>query len=119
MNSKIKIGIATEQQINREFIDAWKRAENKEIAEAEEILYFLDAKSLLRVLSDKRLTLLKTLRHSGTMNIKELSRLINRSYRSLYDDVQVLKEVGLIRQTDSKKIYVPWNRIQTEIVIEG
>ncbi|HLC15660.1 MAG TPA: hypothetical protein VJL89_05485 [Thermodesulfovibrionia bacterium] len=41
MNSKIKIGIATEQQINREFVDVWKRAENNEIAEAEESLYFL------------------------------------------------------------------------------
>lgn len=53
-DAKIKVGIATEQTINKEFINAWKRAERNEITEPEEKLYFLDTKTLLRVLSEKR-----------------------------------------------------------------
>ncbi len=113
--AKIKIGIATEQTINKEFVDVWKRAERNEITKTEEKLYFLDAKTLLRVLSEKRLALLQTLRHSGKVSINALSKALCRNYRNVYDDVKILKDAGLIQQTDSKDIYVPWDRIQAEI----
>ncbi len=36
----IKVGIATEEQVNREFIDAWHRAQQGEIEKTEESLYW-------------------------------------------------------------------------------
>jgi len=113
--TKIKVGIATEKKINKEFIDAWKRAERNEIIKPEEKLYFLDAKTLLRVLSEKRLALLHNLRHCGKTSIKSLSKDLGRNYRNVYDDVKILRDAGLIQQTDSKEIYVPWDKIQAEI----
>jgi predicted transcriptional regulator len=113
--AKIKVGIANEQTINKEFINAWKRAERNEIKEPEERLYFLEAKTLLRVLSEKRLALLQILHHSGKVSIKALSRILSRNYRNVYDDVRILRDAGLIQQNDSKEIYVPWDRIQAEI----
>lgn len=113
--AKIKVGISNEKKINDEFIDAWKRAEQNKIKESEERLYFLEAKTLLRVLSEKRLALLQVLHDSGNVTIKALSRITDRNYRNVYDDVKILKDAGLIQQSDSREIFVPWDRIQAEI----
>ncbi len=38
----IQVGVASEDKVNQEFIDAWHRAEKDEIKEPEERLYFID-----------------------------------------------------------------------------
>lgn len=42
----IKIGIATEEQLNQEFIDAWHLAEKGEVTQVEDNLYFLEPPNL-------------------------------------------------------------------------
>jgi predicted transcriptional regulator len=113
--NKIKVGIATEEQVNREFIDAWHRAEWHQISTPEEHLYFLEPQTLLRMLSRHRLALLYMLRSHGKISIQALSKLLRRSYKNVYRDVQLLKKAGLIHQTTSKDIFVPWDKIGAEI----
>jgi predicted transcriptional regulator len=111
----IKIGITTEEQINKEFIKAWHKAEKDEIEVSEERLYFVDPKTFFQVLSKRRIALLKVLHTHGVSSIRELSRLLNRDYKNVYQDVQLLKKMGLIHQDENKKIYVPWDKINAEI----
>jgi predicted transcriptional regulator len=111
----IKIGIATEEQVNQEFIDAWHRAEKGEITESEERIYFAKPVSLLKVLSDRKLKILYTLRSQGISTIQSLSNSLGRSYKTVYNDVQLLKKAGLIHQTPPKGVFVPWDKIQAEI----
>ncbi len=114
-NKKITGGIASEDKINKEFINVWKRAEQNKTKKTEERLYFLDIKTLLHVLSDKRLSLLNILHQSGNVSIKALSRITGRNYRNVYDDVKLLMNAGLIHKNESKEIFVPWDKIQAEI----
>jgi len=114
-HEKIKIGIASEKHVNEEFIDAWYRAINDEINEPEESLYFIDPKTFLNIISDKRLTILYTLRSHGKTDIHNLSNTLRRNYNDVYHDVQLLKQAGLIKQSISEAISVPWDIIQTEI----
>ncbi len=111
----IKVGIANEEQINREFIRAWHKAEKGEIEVAEERLYFLDPKTFFQVLSKRRIALLKALHAHGVSSIRELSRQLNRDYKNVYQDVKLLKKMGLIHQDENKRIYVPWDKINAEI----
>ena len=113
--SKIKIGVATEEQANREFIKAWHEAEKNKIKEPEERLYFLEPATFLRILSKSRLEILQSLHSHGTISIRALSKILDRNYKNVYQDVQLLKKAGLIHQTTSKSIYVPWDKIQAEI----
>jgi predicted transcriptional regulator len=111
----IKVGIATEEQVNKEFITAWHKAEKGEIEMPEERLYFLDPKTFFRVLSKGRIDLLKVLHAKGLTSIRELSRLLKRDYKNVYQDVQLLKKMGLVKEDKNKKIYVPWDKINAEI----
>lgn len=113
--SSIKIGIATEEQVNQEFIDAWHRAEKGEITQVEDNLYFLDPADFFKTLSNRRIELLQELfSHKGD-SIRALSKTLGRDYKNVYQDVQLLKEVGLIQLTPSQKLFVPWSKIQAEI----
>src|SRR3989338_2881595 len=100
--SKITLGISTEQKINAEFVKAWKQAEKKRIKKPEERIYFLEASTLLAVLSDKRMGLLHFLYDRGKSSVRHLSKLLHRNYRNVYDDVQLLKQAGLVLQLDKE-----------------
>jgi len=116
-NKNIKIGVATEEQINQEFINSWHRAEKGEIGVSEERLYFIDPATFFQVLSKRRIALLKVLHTHGVSSIRELSRLLKRDYKNVYHDVQLLKKAGLIQQNAMKRIYVPWDKINAEIAL--
>ncbi|MCK5227416.1 MAG: hypothetical protein KAI75_10225 [Desulfobulbaceae bacterium] len=113
--SKVQIEIISEEKVNQAFINAWHRAEKDAIREPEEHLFFLDAATLLRVLSNQRLALLSTLHRLGPSSIRGLSKELQRNYKNVYNDVQILKQAGLIQLTSSKKIFVPCHKICTEI----
>lgn len=113
----IKIGVATEEQVNREFIEAWHKAKDRAVKTSEERLYFIDASMFFQVLSKRRIDLLRALHKHGASSIRQLSKLLNRDYKNVYRDVQLLKNAGLIHQDDLNKIYVPWDKIETEIAI--
>ncbi len=53
----IKIGVATEEQVNREFIEAWHKAKDREVKTSEERLYFIDASMFFQVLSKRKIDL--------------------------------------------------------------
>ena len=114
-NKNLKIGLSAEAQVNREFIEAWHRAERDEIKIPEERLYFLDPAAFFRVLSKRRIALLQVLHSCGTSSIRQLSKILKRDYKNVYQDVQLLKQAGLICQDKTKRIYVPWDKINAEI----
>ena len=113
--NRIRIGIATEDRVNQEFIDAWHRAERGALTEAEEHLYFLDTETFLQILSHSRLDILYTLRAKGMISVQTLSKMLERKYEHVYQDVQLLKKAGLIQETASENMFVPWDKIQAEI----
>jgi len=113
--NRIRIGIATEDRVNQEFIDAWHRAERGALTEAEEHLYFLDTETFLQILSHSRLAILYTLRAKGMISVQTLSKMLERNYEHVYQDVQLLKKAGLIQETASENMFVPWDKIQAEI----
>ncbi|HDH06572.1 MAG TPA: hypothetical protein ENH01_12855 [Nitrospirae bacterium] len=114
-SKNIKVGVASEEQVNKEFIEAWHKTEKGEIEVPEERLYFAEPKIFFQVLSRRRIELLKILHTHGISSIRELSRILNRDYKNVYQDVKLLKKIGLIHQDENKRIFVPWDKINAEI----
>jgi len=116
-NKKIKMGVASEEEVFQEFVDMWHRAESEIINESEEHLYFMDAATFFKVLSKGRIALLKALHSHGSTSIRKLSQLLKRDYKNVHQDVQLLIKVGLIQQDEAKLISVPWDKINAEITL--
>lgn len=111
----IDVYIASDQNMNQAFVNAWKKAENGQQREGEEHLYFEDAATLLKVLSNQRLHLLSTLLRLGHISIRALSKDLRRNYKNVHTDVKILRQAGLLQIDEQDKIFVPWHKIHTEI----
>jgi len=61
-----------------------------------ETLYFNSVKELRRVLTDKRVELLKLIRSKKPGSIKELATIANRDFKNVNADVHLLTRLGLL-----------------------
>ena len=82
----------------RRFVDAWHRAERGEAVD-EHHLSFESWEGLVRVLTPRRLELLRHLRRHAALTIAELARALGRDYKRVHADVEALAGAGLIDRT--------------------
>lgn len=72
--------------------------------------------------SKKRLDIIKALRHKKFISIYELAKELDRSYKNVYDDVNLLLGLGIIEKAEDKKThkdnyYVDFDKITVEIPV--
>jgi predicted transcriptional regulator len=112
MKKNIRIEIKDEKESAGEFVHAWHRAEKGEPPEEPvSRIYFQDLETLLKILTPRRLELLKVLHDKGNMSIRALAAVLKRDYKNVYQDV---KSLGLI-VTSKNVLSVPWERIVADI----
>ncbi len=115
MSKDIKIEVRGAEESAMEAARAWEGAERGAAPEKPvDRLYFQSLETLLSVLSTRRLDLLKVLHESGPSSVRALTKILNRDYKNVHQDVALLEKVGLIERTGGK-ISAPWERIIAEI----
>lgn len=104
-----------EQEAARRFIDAWHRAEHGETFH-ERHLAFESWDVLARVLTSKRMELLRYVRQNKVTSIRALARALGRDYSNVHADVQALAGAGLLDAT-SHGVRADYDTIETSIAI--
>lgn len=113
---KIHVG-DTAEDMGRRFVDAWHRAERGETVD-ERHLSFDRFETLVRVLTPKRLELLRHLHRNPAVSVNALARAVGRDYRRVHEDVQALTEAGLVeRDEDGTGLSAPYDAIETRIAL--
>ncbi len=116
MKADLKIQVTGERKSAQEFIDAWKKAEKGIIPEEPiQRIYFQDLQTLLKILTPRRLELLKSLYDQEPISVRALAKKLQRDYKNVHQDIQALEQIGLVIRTSEKTISVPWGRILAEI----
>lgn len=112
---KITVGGAIERDATRRFVDARHRAERgKKFRERH--LAFESWDALARVLTGKRMELLRYVRHHEVPSIRMLAKALRRDYSNVYADVQALTAAGLLDATGDD-IRADYDVIETKIAI--
>jgi predicted transcriptional regulator len=112
---KFTVGGAMETEASRRFIDAWHRAERGE-AFQERHLAFESWDALSRVLTGKRMELLRYVRRHNVTSIRSLANALDRDYSNVHADVKALAAAGLLDAT-SKGVRADYDVIETRIAI--
>ncbi len=112
---EIKMEVKDEVTSAMEFVKAWHLAIKGKTIEPIERVYFLDMKTMIHTLTNRRLDLLNALRQTGPTSIRAIAKQLKRDYKNVYSDVKILKQTGLIETDKEKYIWVPWDRIAAEI----
>jgi predicted transcriptional regulator len=112
---KFTVGGAMEDEASHRFIDAWHRAERGETFH-ERHLAFESWETLARVLTGKRMELLRFVRHNNVTSIRALAKALNRDYSNVHADVKALASAGLVDAT-AKGVRADYDAIETGIAL--
>jgi predicted transcriptional regulator len=112
---KITVGGAIEDEMSRRFIDAWHRAESGEVFH-ERHLAFENWDALARVLTGRRMELLRYVRRHDVASIRALAKALGRDYSNVHADVQALTAAGLL-DTTGGGVKADYDAIETKIAI--
>lgn len=112
---KITVGGAMEKEASRRFVDAWHRAKKGETFEGRH-LAFESWDTLARVLTGKRMELLRYVRRHKVASVRALAKALGRDYSNVHADVQALTAAGLLDATDGG-VRADYDAIETKIAI--
>ena len=88
-NVKITVGGAMEDEASRRFVDAWRRAEHGDTFR-ERHLAFESWDALARVLTGKRMELLRYVRRHDVASVRALAKALGRDYSNVRPDQQAI-----------------------------
>lgn len=112
---KFTVGGEMERDASKRFISAWRRAAKGEKFR-ERHLAFESWEALARVLSVKRIELLRYVRRHKASSIRSLAKALGRDYSNVHADVQALARAGLLESTP-KGVRADYDTIETKIAI--
>ncbi len=112
---RITVGGAMENEASHRFIGAWHRAERGD-SFRERHLAFQSWETLARVLTGKRMELLRYVRHNDVASVRALAKALKRDYSNVHADVQALSQVGLL-DTSGRGLRADYDAIETRIAI--
>ena len=112
---KMTVGGAIEDEAARRFIDAWHRGERGE-SFRERHLVFESWDALVRVLTAKRMELLRYVRRHPVASVRALAKALARDYSNVHADVQALMAAGLLEAT-GRGVRADYDAIETKIAI--
>jgi predicted transcriptional regulator len=112
---KVTVGGAFEEDASRRFIDAWHRAERGEVFH-ERHLAFQSWDALARVLTGKRMELLRYVRRNNVTSVRALAKALSRDYSNVHADVKALAGAGLLNAS-AKGVRADYDAIETRIAI--
>ena len=92
----VLIKVESLEEAGRRFVEAYKQIKEGKKTSCEEILAFESLEALRRVLTSRRISLLRIVRAKKPKTIYALAKLANRAYPNVFQDVKILEELGLI-----------------------
>lgn len=119
----VRIGIRTREEAFKEAKEVMKRLSRGEKVKRQTGIYFENLDAMRRVLTEKRLEILHTIKERHPSSVYELSKILGRDLTNVIDDLNYLKELELVELSKSKKERgktiptVDYDKIKLEIAV--
>ncbi|HHT9126563.1 MAG TPA: HVO_A0114 family putative DNA-binding protein [Candidatus Brocadiia bacterium] len=99
---RVKIGIKSLKELLQDFVETGKAIERGEKVKKEVGIYFESAEAFRKALTTKRLELLRLIKKHNPKTLNQLSRLASRDLKNVAQDVELLKNLGLVSTKKEK-----------------
>jgi len=100
---RVKIGIRSLKEGLQDFVKTCKAIERGEKVKKEVGIYFENAEAFRKALTSKRLELLRLIRKHQPKTMQTLSRLADRDIKNVSQDIELLRNLGLVSTRKEKK----------------
>ena len=117
----IKIGIRSHDTAFAEWADTFEKVRKGGKTAKKRGVYFTDLEAMRRVLTEKRLELLRAIKDQQPDSVYELAKNVKRDIKNVNEDLLLLRDMGLVSMTRSRKgrerltPKVNYDKIQLEI----
>ena len=99
---RVKIGIKSLKEMLQDFVKTGEAIERGEKVKKEVGIYFESAEALRKALTTKRLELIRLIKKHHPQNLHELARLAGRDVKNISQDVELLRNLGLVSTKKEK-----------------
>ncbi|NTU65759.1 MAG: hypothetical protein HGB05_20740 [Chloroflexi bacterium] len=84
-----------------------------------EFLNFESAGAFFGKLTERRWAIVHTLQASGPISVRELGRRVSRDVKRVHEDVQILRELGLVEPAPDGGILCPFADIHVDMHLQA
>jgi predicted transcriptional regulator len=114
----IRVRIRSAEQALDDAIDTMRAIQARKRVAKRRGEYFESLEAVRAALTDKRLALIRLVRERKPGSVAELARLARRDFKSVYRDVEALRDLGLITLGVTRRgVSSPLRSDATEIVL--
>ena len=109
----VVFGIQTLDSVLTDFSAAWKTGEGAASAR----IGFETWELMHKVLSPKRLEIVRAMAGAGALSIREIARRVGRDFKGVHSDVSLLVQTGVVDKDVSGKLVFPYDKIHVDFEI--
>jgi predicted transcriptional regulator len=117
---KIFVGVKPLDDVLKEAGETFERLTKGKAVKQKRAVYFVNLKEMRRVLTEKRLEILKAIRDRKPSSVYALARMVDRDLKNVLQDISYLQELGIVTVTETgmKKIpHFDYDRISIEVAV--
>ena len=117
---KIFVGVKPLDDALEEAGAAFEKLSKGVAVKQKRAIYFTSLKEMMRVLAEKRLEILKTIRDRKPSPIDELAKILDRDLKNVLQDLSYLQALGIVAITEAgfKKVpHFDYDRISIEVTV--
>ena len=111
----VTLDVRTPSESMAAFAGAWKAGKPEKAAR----ISFATPELLWKVLTAKRLDLLKVLCGAGPVSIREAARRVGRDVKAVHSDVTALLAAGVIDRAEGGGIVFPFEAVKVEFLLQA
>lgn len=100
----------------KEFAEVFGKVKNDEKVSRKRGVGFSSIEDFRKFFSKKRMELLSVIKHKKPKSIYELAKITNRGYKNVYDDVELLEQLGLITR-ENHSVDVEFSKLRVEVAV--
>ena len=111
----VTLDVRTPSESMAAFAGTWKSGKSDKAAR----ISFATPELLWKVLTAKRLDLLKVLRGAGPVSIREAARRVGRDVKAVHSDVTALLAAGVLDRAEGGGIIFPLEAVRVEFLLQA
>jgi predicted transcriptional regulator len=111
----VVFNIQTLQSALSDVATAWKTGKE----EASPRISFETWELMHKVLSPRRLEIIRAMAGAGPLSIREIARRVGRDFKGVHSDAALLLRAGVVDKADSGKLIFPYDKIRVDFEISA
>jgi predicted transcriptional regulator len=98
-----------------DFATAWETGKGDATAQ----IGFETWELMHKVLSPKRLDVIRAMAGAGPLSIREIARRVGRDFKGVHSDVSLLLKAGVVDKAESGKLIFPYDKIHVDFEVSA